>query len=367
MPKNYYKGKGKFWDNEDHIIGKGFKRANESRWFKEQKSLLLWMANTDYGRDLLCIDKDFPRIINFTKNTITGIVDIKRKNKLDIVTYKTEVRIGAKWANIIRYRWQEFQLYVQEYYRLQRSFSRFPILFPVTPYAGNYCYTTTTVYPDPDPESTTMDGHNSYFGNPYSTAHDAADGNGIVVSGAAGTLIGNSCTGGCGTMQINRGHTLFDASSINAADTIDSATLTLTSNGDTAFADTACTESITLISTSPASNTNIVNGDYAQANFGSTDYTTAVGLTSLPAIDGNTQDFTINTAGLTFITTAIDSVAGIIKFGWRHQGDRDNCAPNANSSFGVHYADEAGLTQDPKLVIIHTGAAAANHWLLMGV
>ena len=44
------------------------RRVNEDFWFQHWQPILLWMVNTPYGRDLLCIDKNFPPIIEIRKN-----------------------------------------------------------------------------------------------------------------------------------------------------------------------------------------------------------------------------------------------------------------------------------------------------------
>ena len=40
------------------------RRLNEDKWFFINQPLLLWLANTDYGRDLLCIPKQYNEIID---------------------------------------------------------------------------------------------------------------------------------------------------------------------------------------------------------------------------------------------------------------------------------------------------------------
>lgn len=95
------------------------KLIKEDLWFKQQQRMLLWMANTDYGRDLLCIKKKFPKIIEIGKNHITCLSNIKKVNGLYHIQKTTAFKVGAKWANVIRYRWPEFQQYAQVYYAQQ--------------------------------------------------------------------------------------------------------------------------------------------------------------------------------------------------------------------------------------------------------
>jgi len=117
-------------------------RVDEQVWFDTVQPLLIWMANTDYGRDLLNIDKSFPLITQMGKNFV--------RSQYSPGKFITDFRVGAKWANVIRCRFAEFWNYAQYYPLRQHS---------VIPAISRTMGTTTTLYPDPDPETTTVDGY----------------------------------------------------------------------------------------------------------------------------------------------------------------------------------------------------------------
>jgi len=61
------------FDVENHV--RGIKRIDEDIWFSLHQRLLLEIVNTDYGRDLLCIDKKFPKICEISKKHIKVEID----------------------------------------------------------------------------------------------------------------------------------------------------------------------------------------------------------------------------------------------------------------------------------------------------
>src|SRR3989338_2002925 len=94
----------KIFDRNDSEIGRVI-RVNEDLWFQDQQALLLQLANTDYGKDLLCIPKGYNNIFKFGKNHI--FYSPRMEN--GVLKYDWDFRVGAKWANVIRCRWEEFQ------------------------------------------------------------------------------------------------------------------------------------------------------------------------------------------------------------------------------------------------------------------
>src|SRR3990167_6499796 len=86
--------------------------------------------------------------------------------------------------------------------------------------------TTTTVYPNPDPESTSVDGVSGVTnGVTFALAHDAADGNYTDDTSNAHNACNVEVT--TAVYQIIRGFFLFDTSAIPDTDVIDSGTLSL--------------------------------------------------------------------------------------------------------------------------------------------
>jgi len=347
--------KGKIWDNPDYLIGKNVKRINENLWFKQQQKLLLWMANTDYGRDLLCIPKNFPKIIEMSKKHITGLVDIT-KNRND--TYKiikvSDFRTGTKWANVIRYRWKEFQEYAKFYYM---QFDRLPVFYPVVPVNFRFAYTTSTFYPNPGDTTAPTDGI---------LARDLGAGNGStwndIRNGAGNQAYMPSTTDvspalakdASGWWRMRRQLFGFNTSSIGT-DTISSGTLSLTDYSTSGPKDDfgGGNSEITFDAWADMNN---------EANFDAADYNDYDGVEQVTARmtynnfqSGNTyKDFTLNSSGISSIKKN-----GNTFFGARTGYDFDNSEPGGTGTtqFKMYMSDETGTSKDPKLVVTHTAAA----------
>ena len=212
--------------------------------------------------------------------------------------------------------------------------------------------TTTTVYPDPDPESTSVDA-DIYINNgaTWAGVHDATDG---TVARPSDTAV-NACNTeyNAGGYQISRGFFLFDTSAITDTDTIDSATLSLHIQAkidDINDANAYCS----IITTTPASNTDIVVGDFDQV--GSTKQSDDIDITGVTT--GAYNVWTLNGTGLGNI-----SKTGITKFGIRTGHDIANSDIGATirtSNLQPRMAEFADTTSDPKLVIEHSVAAPAT-------
>lgn len=229
--------------------------------------------------------------------------------------------------------------------------------FAREPDALHVMFTTTTVYPDPNPETTSVDGtaNQSYTigsGATFATIRAAA-GNGSDPTSAsiypAGLFTDNVTNQ---YRNLYRSIFLFDTSSIGAGQTVSAAVLSLLGDGKGDDA-TAITPDINIVASTPASNTDIVNGDYTQ--LGATAFATAITFAGYSTSAYN--DFTLNASGIAGVV-----VTGVSKFGARNDNyDRANSAPATWTSLTDHYfsckfADVAGTTSDPKLVVTHASA-----------
>jgi hypothetical protein len=214
--------------------------------------------------------------------------------------------------------------------------------------------TTSTFYPDPDAESTSVDGE--VFR--YSLSGEAWS----AIRGGDGTNADDSFWGhlaprissidvGSGLWTLlGRLILLFDTSSLPDADPITAATLRFkVANWLDNF-----DQKLSLVAATPASNTALVAADYAQ--LGSTRFATDLDLGSLTTAAYNSLP--LNTTGL----TAISNV-GITKLGCRLSGDLDNVEPTwaANTEDWLQFktADETGTADDPYLEVIHGAAVSA--------
>lgn len=212
--------------------------------------------------------------------------------------------------------------------------------------------TTSTFYPDPDPESTSVDGYEANSNADWATAHDAATGN----DGSDSLTIADTRSQNDGVEYvIRRGFTLFDTSAITDTDTIDSATYSLyvTTKTD---GDNDAQAYITVITTSPASNTALTTADYDQV--GTTEQNASGARLDITNITTSAyNDIALNATGLGNI-----SKTGVTKFGTREGHDLENSAVagSANSTIRWSTAEATSTTQDPKLVVVHSAAAVTG-------
>ena len=206
---------------------------------------------------------------------------------------------------------------------------------------------TLTVYPDPDPESTSVDGRIYKNAATYAGAHDAAVGgnaNDSAIYTDSGWLNDKV---DAGNWNVSRIIWLFDTSSLGSTAIISAATLSVmwqssSSNGDS--------ESAVIVSASPASNTAITTADFDKNLFGTTAFSTITYAAIITAGVDVYTDWVLNASGITNI-----SKTGVSKFGGRPLGDINNTTPAGRNYIDQWYsADNTGTTKDPKLVITYT-------------
>lgn len=206
---------------------------------------------------------------------------------------------------------------------------------------------TITVYPQP---GTTVDGYAYRNGVLESWA---------VIRAGAGTGHNDTDATGYGAYYdtgaaaygtIIRAIYLFDTSAIGSGNTVTSATFSLYGIAAVNDIGTSATDcAISLAASTPASNTALADSDYGQT--GTTRYATDFTFASWSTSGYNTWN--LNSTGLAAI-----SLTGISKFATKFACDLDNSAPaiqNAKSTYVTNYfADQAGTTNDPKLVVNYT-------------
>lgn len=220
-------------------------------------------------------------------------------------------------------------------------------------------FTTSTFYPDPHTESTSVDGYAGATGSQTWASIRGAAGNEASDAGNADccVILRSSSTTNEWDLE-RRLITLFDTSAIDDTDTITAATYSLyILNSPVAFAD-VYVDSASLVTSAPASNTQVVSGDYD--SLGATKQASDVTLASigLLAVAGGYADWTLNGTGLGNI-----SKTAVTKFGLRLTSDCDNVEPtwaagDQRSQFSQAMAEATGTTTDPKLVVTHSGSTA---------
>lgn len=328
---------------------------SEDRWFKLYQPVLLGMANTDYGRDLLLIPREYPRITEISKCHVKAHVG----QELGKEHFLYDFRVGAKWGNTVRARWEEFQSYAR--YFVNDNYSQ--NLSPMTRLSRSVLATTTTAYPDPDPETSTWDG--AATAAPTSQTWTDLRANttmaSVLDSGATEFLDVFSTTT---TNQYKRMWRLifgFNTASIADGDTINSATLSLYGGAkdDAAFSQSFVIWKPTSISSSTAA----TGSDFYLANRDATEQSsTRISIASWNTAGYN--DFTLS-------VLATINKTGVTWLGAMCSGDFDNSAPtwssNKEAYAGVKMAETALTTSDPKLVVESTAAATGHSLPSLGV
>ena len=219
---------GKFWSASEEER-RGAKPIKEDAWFRMYQPLLLEMANTDEGRELLHIPAEYGKIEWFHKNSVfwkTGAIWID-DDGLIREEWTASFRIGAMWANAIRYNWTKFCKLAKTFY--EREYEGMKIYRPVLRVEGELvaAHAVETAYPDPDTETTTVDGYTKkYTSTSWDTTHDAAesddDAERSFMHDEPYLFVQNAvnhapATGGDGRYSITRTHLLFDTSALGAA------------------------------------------------------------------------------------------------------------------------------------------------------
>ena len=340
--------------------------VKEDQWFRENQAALLSLANTDYGRDLLCLDPRRKRpepITRLTKNLCSYYLGQQNGRHY----WATDGRVGAKWGNVIRSRWLEVNTALEQHRaRLYlEGLLRLPPLRLVdgrvlVPVGGGI---TTTAYPDPDPETATVDGNvgrsvNGTFTAVRTGAGDSAD------PTAASLPCQFYTTAVSGEYdQFFRFISLFDFSAIADTNTKESATYELVS--DSTLNNFTEPGSLSMVTTAPDSPTNLIASDYGTFGLTPTAKQATDRLISEINTGGSVYNvWTMNAAGLTSI-----SLTTISKFGLCITFDYADTAPtwaaNTNVSVGIFTAEKAGTTTDPKIVLIHSALVSGSTVLIV--
>lgn len=317
----------------------------EEQWFASMQSILVPMANTAFGRELLCIEKTYPRIIRVQPSAVTA--------HLGGCILLSDIRSGAKFANVIRHRWQEFLSY-SRYFLANVTVP----VSPLTRFALSVVNTTDTFFPEADPATNAMDAalarSSAGAGETFTTIRTST---GTSVS-ASGTSIEAYLKASATSNQFNEMDRnlvyFYTGPTIPSADTISSATISFFGKGSVS---TGLSQSVTVTSGTSASNTTVATTDFEIANYGSSDYiTTRIADTAWSASAYN--DFTMNATGIAAIQKG---GTGVTKTAMRFSGDVDNSAPTwssgAISDCNSAASDTAGTSNDPKLVVVHTSAS----------
>lgn len=299
------------------------------------------MANTKFGRELLCIDKDLPPIFMIRKDSVHCIVD--QRNRYGVFFS------GSRFANVVRTRFNAFNSYARYFQSNSNIFS--PYISRQTREKAAVCATAFTQFPDPgSPGTTTFDGY-LYTGSQltWATAHGLSSAPTTDQTAASDEQMETS-KASAASFFILRPNFLFN---INlAGNTFSANTFSLFREGSFNNVDST---SIDIVSCLTTSNTSITAGDFAFSNFG----TTSFNNTNLSAtVDNTYNDYAFNASGISDVNA---HVAGVEKLCMMGHLDFTNVAPSAGGTniLSGRYADTAGTGSDPKLTGTYAATPAA--------
>lgn len=317
-----------------------------------QKQLILF-ANTEHGKAFVAdrwgsrIERN-DRIVRITPDSLHVLKDFIRDKPIIQATFFPRSPYLKKFAETLTY------LSIMEDYQDIRKLDGRKIAE-----LGRYIFLDTlTVYPDANPETTSVDGR-VWVGAQdavWGTVRGTAGNNSADTDASQFFVYADATTTSNQFATIGRGIFLFDTSSLTASANISAATFSLygtaKSNG-LSFTDAHA--SVALVSSSPASNIALVNADFNIANFGSTRFATDFSYASFSIVGYN--DMALNASGITNI-----SKTGVSKFGTMFTCDLDNTAPNwisgLSTSINCNYADNG--SNKPKLVVTYTLGGAKS-------
>lgn len=326
-------------------------------WFKANQDHLVKVANTPTGRQILGIRPDLPDIVVVRPNSVTA--------QLSESEYVSQFRTHAKHAKLLRLRWDIFQQYAA-HLELVRPGQIDGLLLPQ---AGLMVATVSTFRPDPDPETSTVDGyaqHRITSGDndvPYSTLVAGA---GTDAGGDQAWVHLSWIQAGTNTDEYHRnrrGLFLFDTSSIPDGDSISAAEIQFViktvAGSDELDGGGHDNSRIHIVSSNPASNTALVAGDYD--SLGSTSFGNSVIQDDNPGVD-ETEIITLNASGI----AAIDK-SGITKFGTKVGWDLNDTTTgltwtsDGSQAWVIYSADNTGTSDDPVLEVTH-GVLLERHY-----
>ncbi len=254
------------------------------------------------------------------------------------------------------------QLIDVEYSKTQGNTYRLTKIVPKTFLTSSVQYplytdTTSTFYPDANPETTSVDGTARREGqNEIWTSMVNGTGSSAGDTDVQGVFVNVDATATTDKyLQNYRYIVLFDTSSIPDTDTVSAAEIDLAGDGSAEQAALQLTNYV-VVTSNPASNTGLVGSDYQTR--GTTANSGTFALASWVQTSGTYNVHALDATGISNI-----SKTGVSKFAFVFDKDRSDTAPTWSSSGNAYiscfFADNTGTDADPKLIVTH--AVAANN------
>jgi hypothetical protein len=339
MPKFYY-------PSPDEL--QGAEPLVEDIWFERYQHILVRLANTSEGCDLLCIDKLSCPVVEVRKNCV--------RYDAGGGMYIADFRMGPKWGNVIRYRWQEVK---KAYNRmLLKSILDYPPTYSrdgrlLQPVGGGSEH--NIFYPGLGSGASTIDGTVGRA-SINETWIEKRTGNGTSFTVTDNDLIINlGCSHAAATgddwRNCHRVIMTMDTSALGAGSTISAAVWSMTASyKDARFLDTTC-----IVLPTPNSTSVLRAADFHEAF--DTDSAMALQASVITHADAVVHATTYNDFTLTPTGRGNISKTGVTTFGLMGDHDRDDNEPDYDDdkSGNVWYrsVDVSGTNADPKLVITY--------------
>lgn len=323
----------------------------DRRFFEKYQRQLLFIANTRIGRWYFRLG-EHPAKVRFTR-FFPFAVEWANEDGTITGAFKT----SDKYANRLKYSLRHLKAFL-----LAIGLGAVARGERIVALQFLFAGVVTDFRPDPNPESTTVDGYAQHGGG--SVAWSTLRGSSGNFSEDDGTDYTFAYWSAAGTLNewdtIARGIFLFDTTIIDTGSTVSAGSFIFYCPGKTAPADTDVTKrELRLASSAPASNTALTGTDYA--TLGNTSLG-ALAYSSITASASNT--ITLNASGLTNVTKG-----GISKFGTRSGADQDDTAPTwAGSDQYIVYgrfADYTGTSDDPTLRLTYSAVLSVSETVSM--
>ena len=336
-------------------------KVGSQAWFDLNQGFLLWLANTRAGRDMLCIRRDVPQNHSIVRLRPNGFDSVERgpretfvhalwglrqaARRGEPVEIRADFRCRPKIANRLAHSWVRNVPAWNRY--LVDTWDRLGSPFRMRP---AFADSPLTAYPDPGPdEISSCDGivyeqnRNEIWATLVARAGFAASDN----SATAIVILAEASATSNQWEQLDRGIFLFLTSSIGSGQSITDTTLSIVSAGK--GNDLPLTVNANVYSSLPASNTQIVAGDYDSLG------TTPLCDTPIAyASWTGTVSWAFNAAGLLAVAPT-----DVTKLGLRDANFDVPVTPPTWASLGYSYliatmAETTGTASDPKLVVTYT-------------
>jgi len=308
---------------------------NQKSLFRKYAHLVTWFSNTRDGRAYLGdnFKDEFGLKFNdhiglFLPN---GFIKHNGGKKAQLVV-TTRAIYAPKLYEILRKidyfsniaTFDELQKLLLYETDLVKPYSKLAPRYDIKKIMQRVMWESVVINPDANPETTSVDGNVARSGvdETFATIRSGAGNGSSDTSGSGGgvpritaTVTNNQYS------LLTRGIFLFDTSALSPDDELASGIFSLYLDG----AAQQLGQSLNISSSNPASNTALVNNDYAVGNFGATKFASDIAITAVTI--NQYSDWTLNASGKSAI-----AVDGITKFGFRVSGDIDNSAPTWVSS-----------------------------------